>query len=125
MCVTRRIKIRFREKKRGTTHYVWNLASKGETGRKHDNLCLDSPDDDFEFLMGSYTVYRGKRFRWLLGLPRIEVFAVERPQALLPPCWVDHNSTFRRGQEDFISPDDGIPGAIWGNIGRMETIHIF
>ena len=58
--------------------------------------------------MGSYTVYGGEIFRWLLGLPRIGVFAVGRPQALLPPRWFDHNSTFRRGQEDLISPDNGI-----------------
>lgn len=48
VCVMKTIEIRFREKKKGTTHYDWNLASEGETGRKHDNLYLDSPDGDFE-----------------------------------------------------------------------------
>ena len=54
VCVTKRIETRFREKKKGTTHYVRNLASEEETSKKRDNLYLDSPDDDFEDIRVSH-----------------------------------------------------------------------
>jgi hypothetical protein len=129
-CSLKRIEMWFREKK-GTTHYVWNLAegSKEEMDRKHDNVYLDSPDNDFESIQGPhgqlYCVPARKNSKDYLICLLLQLVSWEDPKRCFRRVGLTIIPPFEGGQEDLISPDDGIQGPIWGNIGRMETIRIF